>query len=514
MSRINSLFSILILIAWLQPAGKTSAAESLARPNAHRPNLVILLADQWRAKATGYAGDPNVKTPNLDRLARESICFRNAVSVCPVCTPYRAALMTGRWPTSTGMFVNDLYLPASERCMGEVFQEAGYATAYIGKWHLDGHGRESYIPPERRHGWNYWKAAECDHNYNHSHYYSGRSAEKRFWPGYDAFAQTDDAQTYLRQQAKAGRPFVLMVSYGPPHFPHETAPQPYKDLYPPEKLRLASNVPRDMEGKVRREAQGYYAHCTALDKCVGEVMATLASAGLTDNTILVFTSDHGEMMGAHGGQPYLKQVAWDESAHVPLLLRWPAVLGRQGRTIQTSLTTPDILPTLLGLAGVAVPKSVEGEDLSGLIRNGREQPDRAALYMAVAPFGGGAFNREYRAIRTSHYTYVRRLNGPWLLFDDQRDPDQMNNLLGQPEFAATSRDLDHRLGAELKKIGDDFRPAKHYIEAWGYEVSREGVISYGPSAKVQSPRRNLPSPARGRGAGGEGGLPAKFQSHS
>ena len=160
-----------------------------------KPNIVYLLADQWRASATGYAGDPNVKTPNLDRLAKEGLNFRNAVSVCPVCTPYRAALMTGRYPTSTGMFLNDAHLPDSELCIAEVLKAAGYATAYIGKWHLDGHGRSSYIPPERRQGWDYWKAAECDHNYNHSHYYTGNSDEKRFWEGYDAFAQTKDAQT-------------------------------------------------------------------------------------------------------------------------------------------------------------------------------------------------------------------------------------------------------------------------------------------------------------------------------
>jgi arylsulfatase A-like enzyme len=231
-------------------------------------------------------------------------------------------------------------------------------------------------------------------------------------------------------------------------------------------------------------------------------MATLATAGLAENTILVFTSDHGEMLGAHGGQPYLKQVAWDESAHVPLLVSWPAALGRQGRATETPLTTPDILPTLLGLAGIAVPESVEGEDLSGLIRGGREQPGRAALYMAVAPFGGGAFNREYRAIRTSRYTYVRRLDGPWLLFDDQRDPYQMDNLLDQPEFTAVRRDLDRRLHVELQKIGDDFQPAAHYIQAWGYEVDREGAISYGPGAKVQSPHPQPPlSRMRERGRG-------------
>ena len=229
---------IILALAYLAAAANAPAAQ---------PNIVYLLADQWRASATGYAGDPNVQTPNLDRLAKESLNFRNAVSVCPVCTPYRAALMTGRYPTSTGMFLNDAHLPDSELCLAEVLQAAGYATAYIGKWHLDGHGRSSYIPPERRQGWDYWKAAECDHNYNHSHYYTGHSDEKRFWEGYDAFAQTKDAQQYLRDHARGGQPFVLLVSYGVPHFPHATAPEEYKALYPPEKIKLPPNVPAALQ---------------------------------------------------------------------------------------------------------------------------------------------------------------------------------------------------------------------------------------------------------------------------
>ena len=216
------------------------------------PNLVYVLADQWRASATGYAGDPNVKTPNLDRLAKSCLNFRNVVSVAPVCTPYRAALMTGRYPTSTGMFLNDAHLPDNELCMAEIYRAAGYRTGYIGKWHLDGHGRESYIPPERRQGWDYWKAAECDHTYNHSHYYTGESDEKRFWEGYDVFAQTKDAQRYLREQANGERPFLLFVSYGTPHFPHDTAPVEFKALYPPENIQLPPNVPPDMQALAQR----------------------------------------------------------------------------------------------------------------------------------------------------------------------------------------------------------------------------------------------------------------------
>lgn len=487
---LKTVLTIVVLAAGT-PGGSGQAADTGASPGsgtARRPNIVFLLADQWRAKATGYAGDANVKTPHLDRLAQESISFRNAVSVCPVCTPYRAALMTSRYPTSTGMFLNDAQLPDSEVCVAELLKQAGYVTAYIGKWHLDGHGRSSYIPPERRRGWDYWKAAECDHNYLHSHYYEGDSAEKRFWEGYDAFAQTKDAQTYLCAHAQTG-PFVLFVSYGVPHFPHQTALPQFQKLYPPEKIRLLPNVPEEMQAKARQEAQGYYAHCTALDQCVGEVLATLAETGLAENTILVFTSDHGEMLGSHGCPPYMKQVPWDEAAHVPLLLRYPAVHGHHGRVVETSLTTPDIFPTLFGLAGITVPKTFEGEDLSGLARGAQAASDRAALYMGVAPFAGKGHNKEYRAVRTSRYTYVRGLDGPWLLFDDQRDPCQMDNLADKPEFAALGNDLNSRLQAELKRIGDDFRPAQYYIETWGYELAPHGSVAYTPNAKVQSPKR-------------------------
>ena len=152
--------------------------------------------------------------------------------------------MTGRYPTSTGMFLNDAYLPDAEVCLAEIVQRgrlrdrptsaSGTSTAT---------GATSYIPPERRQGWDYWKAAECDHNYPHSHYYAGDSPEKRFWEGYDAFAQTKDARGYLRDRAPTAQPFVLLVSYGMPHFPHDTAPEEFKALYPPEKIQLPPNVP-------------------------------------------------------------------------------------------------------------------------------------------------------------------------------------------------------------------------------------------------------------------------------
>lgn len=247
-----------------------------------------------------------------------------------------------------------------------------------------------------------------------------------------------------------------------------------------------------MEKIARKEAQGYYAHCTALDSCVADLCKTLEETGTADNTILVFTSDHGEMLGSQGQPPRQKQRPWDESIRVPFLLRYPAVSGHKGRTVKAPINTPDILPTLLTLAGIEVPGSVEGEDLSRFIRNKKMDEDRAALVMTVSPFGAG--NRKaFRGIRTSRYTYVRNSDGPWLLYDNQVDPYQMKNLLGVAAHAGLQRRLEGILQSKLRQTGDRFHPKQHYLEEWGYTVDRGGNIPYffqgnkPGNFKVQSP---------------------------
>jgi len=205
-----------------------------------KPNIIFVLTDQWRAQATGYNGDPNLreKTPNLDALANQGINFRNAVSVCPVCTPYRAALLTGQFPTTTGMFFNDLQLPAESLSMAELFKEAGYRTCYIGKWHLDGMGRGHFTPPERRQGFDYWKALECSHDYQHLIYYEGESEKMKVWEGYGPYAETEDAVTYIRENARKDEPFLMVLAWGAPHFPHHSAPEDLLQQFRPEDIVL------------------------------------------------------------------------------------------------------------------------------------------------------------------------------------------------------------------------------------------------------------------------------------
>jgi len=155
--------------------------------NVKKPNIVFVLADQWRAQATGFAGDSNAITPTLDKLAAESIVFTTAVSNIPVCSPNRASLITGQYPLTHGVFINDVGLNPKANTMGRIFKNAGYNTAYIGKWHLNGQCRSCYIPPKRRQGFEYWKVLECTHEYNNSLYFANDDTLPSKWPGYDAY---------------------------------------------------------------------------------------------------------------------------------------------------------------------------------------------------------------------------------------------------------------------------------------------------------------------------------------
>jgi len=461
----------LLCIAWFC---SSAAAEEEPR----KPNILYLLTDQWRADALGYAGDPNVLTPNIDKLAEQSVNFTHAVSGCPVCCPYRGSMMTGQRVLTHGVFMNDVQLPAKAVTIAEVLADDGYDTAYVGKWHLDGRGRSAFIPRERRQGFDYWKVLECTHNYNNSAYWADEPVKLK-WEGYDTIAQTRDAQQYLRKRSDNDKPFLFVLSWGTPHAPYGTAPESYRRLYDPKTLKLRPNVPAEMQARARRDLAGYYAHCTAIDDMVGELLKTLKTSGMDRDTIVVFTSDHGDMLGSHN--QYKKQRPYEESLRVPLLIRYPAGLGDKGQKLNALINTEDLMPTLLGLCGVKIPETVEGLDFSGHMRGGECPGDGTAVVTCPQPFGqflrrnGG---REYRGIRTLRYTYVRDLNGPWLLFDNEQDPYQMKNLCNQPEQAKLQACLDKQLKRKLKQQGDEFLPGDKYLKQWGYEVDANGTVPY------------------------------------
>lgn len=461
-----------LLLVWA--AGPSEAAA------ARRPNVLVLVADQWRAQAFGFAGDPNVRTPAFDRLAAASVRMENAVSALPVCSPTRASLLTGQRPLTHGVFINDVPLGSNAVTIAKVLGGAGYDTAYVGKWHVDGRGRASYIPRERRQGFDYWKVLECTHDYTNSSYFAD-SAERRTWGGYDAIAQTQDACAYLRDPRRREKPFLMFLAWGPPHDPYFTAPEKYRSRFRPQDMQVRPNVPVALHPEVKKILAGYAAHCAALDDCLAELRAALSEAGLAEDTLLVFTADHGDMLGSHG--LFKKQKPYEESVRVPLWFHWPRGLGAQGRGATACINTEDIMPTLLGLCGLPIPQTVQGLNFSRYLQGGPDPGDDAAVILCVSPFGewerrvGG---KEYRGIRTPRYTYVRDLNGPWLMFDNRADPYQTNNLVGASQHASRQRKLDAQLQRKLAEQGDRFESGPTYLQRWGYRVNAFGTMPIVP----------------------------------
>lgn len=440
-------------------------------PKAKRPNVLFIMADEWRAQAFGYAGDPNAHTPAIDSFEAESVNFDQMVSCLPVCCPARSSMLTGQYPLTHGVYINDVELKPKGTTLGEAFQNAGYETGYVGKWHVYGspdgmYGRrEAFIPPDKHFGFKYWKVAECCHDYDHSFYYEGDDPTKKYWPGYDADAQTDDVCQYIRDHAGKDKPYFMVLSWGPPHFPLSTAPEKYRERYKDRTIVLRENVAPNLDTVAIDDLRGYYAHIEALNDCFARLIETVNATGESEDTIILFTSDHGDMMRSQGLTT--KLYPWEESARVPLLIRYPRKYGKKGQRTQALMGTPDIMPTLLSLSGIAAPRTVQGTDFSNLSVAKRTvgPATTAFLHMPVPITTARNYGiAEYRAVRNARFTYARSIRGPWLLYDNQKDPYQKNNLCGRPEAKDVQARLDAELNAWLKALGDKFLPANVYLE--------------------------------------------------
>jgi arylsulfatase A-like enzyme len=485
-------------------AGSMSAAGSLARravgKTAHRatwpgkrPNVIYILADQLRYQSLGYAGDAKARTPNIDRLASQGVSFRQCVSSMPVCAAYRASLLTGKYPSSTGMAINELRINPNQRCLGHVVTEAGYETGYIGKWHLwaneaGNHNamKNSYIPPEMkkyRLGWDgFWAAYNFNHRYYKNFYYMDEPVKHTF-EGYEPDGQTDMAVDFIRKHAGKDKPFYLTLSVGTPHDPWgpdnvsekclsmfkdvefplprswSDVPDPYMDRNADPKNWLAQWKPN-----LPAWQRVYYAMTANLDDNVGRIMNAVDAAGIGNDTIIVFTSDHGEMFGANGR--VFKLTFYDPAARVPMVIRWPGSIPG-GLVSDACMGTPDIMPTLLGLMGHAIPDTVEGMDLSHLAR-GRTGPEPEFAFMqGLGHTWQWADNFEWRAVRDKRYTYaIYRRDKSELLFDNQGDPLQMRNLARDPAHGDTLERLRKQLAEKMKSLDDTFEACTWYRDHW------------------------------------------------
>lgn len=441
---------------------------------AHSPNILFVFADQLRGMDLGCAGNAEVLTPNLDRLAAEGTRFDHAYANAPVCTPSRAMLLTGRYPLANRVIANDLPLPEAMPTVGETFKGQGYRTGYIGKWHLDGVPRDRWTPPgPRRHGFDYWAAYNCSHQYFRRDKYYLDEPRPVEVEGYEPVVQTDLALEFIAR--RDDRPFCLFLSWGPPHDPYPQVPEQYKQLYDPRRVTLRPNA-RPLPPGANRLADNldprqtladYYAAITALDEQVGRLVAGLAAQGLAEDTILVFTSDHGDMLWSQGRMK--KQQPWEESINIPLLVRWPGRVPA-GRTSDALVSIVDLAPTLLGLAGIGPPAGMQGEDRSRLVRGEGASGADSVFIMDIMTVDEGKRQGlpEWRGVRTRQYTYARLQDGAgWLLYDNQADPYQQVNLIAAPEHERTRTMLDAELDRWLDRAGDAFHEGKEHIRQLG-----------------------------------------------
>jgi arylsulfatase A-like enzyme len=455
-----------------------------------RPNLLFIFADQLGYTRCGYGGDTKARTHNIDKLASQGVNFRNAVSNSPVCAAYRASLFTGKHTTSTGMVINELRMRTDHECIGHVLGHGGYRTGYIGKWHLYANElgnhldpKNSFVPrgPNRLGFDGYWAAYNFHHDYYNAYYHTD-SPQKIFYGDntYEPDAQTGLMIDFLHGAAKSDSPFAAFLSYGTPHDPWtaNNVPEEYRKMFEPVSLPNPPNYKdendkyADAWGRLQPEQResleawrrNYYAMTANLDWNIGRLLDAVDKAGLAGDTIVVFTSDHGEMFGAQGRRA--KNIFYEEAARIPFLIRWPGRIPA-GLVCDACLSTVDIMPTILSLMSLDIPKDVEGMDLSRCALGDKGPEPQAAFLQNTGACAAWENGHEWRALRDKQYTYaIYRVDKSELLFDNKSDPHQMINLAADPKHAGTLRRFRRMLATKMKSLNDTFEQCTWYRDNW------------------------------------------------
>lgn len=439
---------------------------------AKQPNVIWVFGDQHRAQATGYAGDPNVCTPALDTLDRQGVTFTNAVTGNPWCTPFRACALTSRYPHHTCIRTPQLLDPDIPT-IAEPFNGAGYDTAYFGKWHLDGwieaDGRSALhiVPPERRGGFNTWIGYENNNSqydcWVHGHSAGGDEVELYKLPGYETDALTDLLIDYLtgRKSSNEDEPFFAVLSVQPPHGPY-VAPRQFMERHTPGRVELRPNVPEQygIADQARRNLAGYYAQIENLDWNIARLQSALDQLGLSDDTHIMFFSDHGDMQGSHAC--FGKSVPYEESIRIPMIVagQVPYYQHRAG-TCDAPLNHVDIAPTTLGLCGIDKPEYMVGYDYSGYRLKDRQlaagEPDSAYLTQYVRKYHSMMIDRPWRGIVTrDRWKYVCLPGQPLMLYNLNEDPYEQVNLALKYKFNDVRKKLQDRLAQWISDTGDEF----------------------------------------------------------
>ncbi len=370
-------------------------------------------------------------------------------------------LMSGRAPFKTGVVENRIILHEKGDSFGDVFNKAGYRTGYIGKWHLGGDAN----PRQGFHGFEHFQPWSGTSNHVSSAYWDLSKGDYTRTKEYNATTMTDQALEYLDRVRN--QPFLLMVSMNPPHSNYFDAPDRFKALYEGQELKRRDNlfdtpIPAfrpmfDRIGTALEVLSGYLAHVSAIDHEIGRILDYLDQHGLAEDTIVVYSSDHGEMLGSHGRIG--KRQPFEESIRIPFLVRWKGSVAANARP-DTPIGVVDFLPTLAGLAGAPFPPDLDGRDLSGVLRGETiDEPEYQPIMHLFQDLAGAPNHPAeiFRGVRTKRYTYAATIGKDFVLFDNQKDPYQLKNLATDPSSAELLRRLAGLTQNWLNAWEDPFR---------------------------------------------------------
>ena len=431
-------------------------------------NIIFYFTDQQRWDTCGCYGQPLNITPNLDRLAQEGVKFDNAFTPQPVCGPCRALFQTGRYPTETGCFRNNVMLPAGVKTLGSYIEEAGYETAYIGKWHLASDGELekpptidhtiTAIPRELRGGYTgFWRAADVLEFTSHGYdgFVFDENDQRVDFKGYRADCINDMALEFF-DRYDGQKPFFMTISQIEPHHQNdrrhyegpEGSKEKFKNFILPEDLKA-------LGGNAAEEYPDYLGQCASLDENLGRLMDKLKEKGLYDNTVILFASDHGSHFLTRNRDEHLngyddyKRSCHDACLHVPLVIAGGPFRG--GRVVEELVSTASLPKTILALAGVDVGDAMIGENLLDVV----EKKDHNRPNEIFAQISESRVGRCIRSARYTYSVYAPGVNGGEaaaadlyaddFLYDMEKDPHQLNNVAADPAYAGVKAELRDRL---------------------------------------------------------------------
>ena len=464
----------------------TVPSEMVEQTNASRPNIVFVLTDDQRSDAVGYAENPllGIETPHIDRLAAEGARFDNMFVTTSLCSPSRASFLSGLYAHAHGVTNNFTDYPADLASFPRQLNEEGYATAYIGKWHM-GEGDDS-----RRPGFDYWITHKGQGKYYDTTF--NVDGERQVVHGYYSERVTDMALEWLEEQTQT-QPFMLIVGHKAPHGPfvpekkysetYDGIPVPYpssafalegKPHWIVERLAtwhgiygplygFRENFPDERPEAVsdfERFVRSYTATINSVDDSVGRLYAALEASGQLDNTIFVFASDNGFLLGEHGMID--KRTMHEASIRVPLAVRYPAAI-EAGTVIDEQVLSIDVAPSLLALAGARPLENIHGASWAGLLDTENEEQDRRwrkSWHYAYDYEKQFPYTPNVRGVRTDRWKYVRYPHGDGgedrhlaELYDLQSDPGERTNLIASPSHRDRAKSLARELEARLATTG-------------------------------------------------------------